>query len=81
MTKQKHKGLTIAAIGSIPLILVLGNSTEISKTEGSSKPEFLSSKNININFCGFLAEIELNFDFVTGQINCLFSFSYPGALL
>lgn len=26
MTKQKQKGLTIAAIGSIPLILVLGNS-------------------------------------------------------
>ena len=26
MPKQKHKGLTIAAIGSIPLILVLGNS-------------------------------------------------------
>ncbi|MBM4762810.1 MFS transporter [Bacillus sp. B15-48] len=26
MSKQKHKGLTIAAISSIPLILVLGNS-------------------------------------------------------
>ena len=26
MPKQKHKGMTIAAIGSIPLILVLGNS-------------------------------------------------------
>ncbi|MFL6556182.1 MAG: MFS transporter, partial [Bacillus sp. (in: firmicutes)] len=26
MPKQKHKGLTITAIGSIPLILVLGNS-------------------------------------------------------
>ncbi|TWD87609.1 ACDE family multidrug resistance protein [Neobacillus bataviensis] len=26
MPKQKHKGLTIASIGSIPLILVLGNS-------------------------------------------------------
>lgn len=26
MAKQKHKGLTITAIGSIPLILVLGNS-------------------------------------------------------
>ncbi|MEH7113206.1 MFS transporter [Neobacillus niacini] len=26
MAKQKHKGLTILAIGSIPLILVLGNS-------------------------------------------------------
>lgn len=26
MSKQKHKGLTITAIGSIPLILVLGNS-------------------------------------------------------
>src|SRR3954468_4496520 len=26
MPKQKHKGLTILAIGSIPLILVLGNS-------------------------------------------------------
>ena len=26
LPKQKHKGLTILAIGSIPLILVLGNS-------------------------------------------------------
>lgn len=26
LSKQKHKGLTITAIGSIPLILVLGNS-------------------------------------------------------
>ncbi|MCQ6276108.1 MFS transporter [Bacillus sp. V3B] len=26
MSKQKHKGMTIVAIGSIPLILVLGNS-------------------------------------------------------